>query len=56
MDGCPQEHFLGILHVKAVDAASITKALTSFIEQKHLDYRRLVGQGYMMGQLLSLVV
>ena len=29
-----------------MDAASITKALTSFIEQKHLDYRRLVGQGY----------
>ena len=47
MDGCPQEHFLGILHVvKAVDAASITKVLTSFIEQKHLDYRRLVGQDY----------
>ena len=38
--------FLGILHVKAVDAASITKALTPFIEKKHLDYRRLVGQGY----------
>ena len=46
MDGYPEEHFLDILHVKEVDAASITKSLTSFIGQKNLDYRRLVGQGY----------
>ena len=42
----PEEHFLDILHVKAVDAAAITDALTSFMNQKNLDYRRLVGQGY----------
>ena len=46
VDGYPEEHFLDILHVKEVDAASITKSLTSFIGQKNLDYRRLVGQGY----------
>ena len=46
VDGYPEEHFLDILHVKEVNAASITKALTSFMEEKNLDYRRLVGQGY----------
>lgn len=40
------EHFLDILHVKDVDAASITQSLTSFIEEKHLDFKRLVGKGY----------
>ena len=43
VDGYPEEHFL---HIKEVDAASITQALTSFMEQRNLDYRRLVGQGY----------
>ena len=46
VDGYPEEHFLDILHVKDVDAASITQALTSFMEEKNLDYRRLVGQSY----------
>ena len=46
VNGYPEEHFLDILHVKAVDAAAITDALTSFMNQKNLDYRRLVGQGY----------
>ena len=48
VDGRPEEHFLDILHVKEVDAASITQVLVSFMEEKHLDFscRRLVGQGY----------
>ena len=46
VDGYPEEHFLDILHIEDVDAASITQALTSFMEQRNLDYRRLVGQGY----------
>ncbi|KAI6658236.1 Zinc finger protein [Oopsacas minuta] len=46
VDGYPEEHFVDILHVKDVDAASITQALTTFIEVNNLDYRRLVGQGY----------
>lgn len=46
VNGYPEEHFLGVLHVKEVDAASLTKSLTTFIEEKNLDYRRLVGQGY----------
>ncbi len=35
-----------ILHITATDAASITKALNSFILEKQLDYRKLVGQAY----------
>ena len=32
VDGYPEEHFLDIFHVEDVDAASITQALTSFME------------------------
>lgn len=46
MDGYPEEHFLDIFHVEDVDAPSITQALTSFMEEKNFDYRRLVGQCY----------
>ena len=46
VNGCIEEHFLTILHVKSTDAATITDALTSFFREKNLDYRRLVGQGY----------
>ncbi len=40
----PEEHFTTILYITATDAASITKALNSFILEKQLDYRKLVGQ------------
>ena len=46
MDGYPEEHFVDILHVKDVDAASITQALPTSMEVNNLYYRRLVGQGY----------
>jgi len=46
VNGLPEEHFLTILHVTATDAKSITDVLTSFMSQKNLDYRKLVGQGY----------
>ena len=46
VNGCPEEHFLTILHVKSTNAAAITDAITSFISEKNLDYRKLVGQGY----------
>ena len=46
VNGSPEEHFLTILHVTSTDAATITDALTSFILEKNLDYRQLVGQGY----------
>ena len=39
VDSRPEEHFRDILHVKKVDAASITQSLTSFIEERHLDFR-----------------
>ena len=43
VNGCPEEHFLTVLHT---DAEAITDTLTSFISEKNLDYRKLVGQGY----------
>ena len=53
VDGYPEEHFLDILHIEDVDAASITQALTSFMEQRNLDYRQ--GKA-MLEQQLYLVV
>ena len=38
VNGSPEDHFLTILHIKAMDAESITNSLTSFISQKSLDY------------------
>ena len=46
VDGCPEEHFLTVLHIKATNAETITAAITSFIGNKTLEYSRLVGQGY----------
>ena len=46
VNGCPEEHFLTVLHVKSTDSEAITDTLTSFISEKNLDYRKLVGQGY----------
>lgn len=51
VDGYPEEHFLDILYVKDIDAASITQSLTS-IDEKHRDFKR---QGY-DGAATSLVV
>ena len=34
VNGRTEEHFLTVLHVKAVDAATITDALLSFVQQK----------------------
>ena len=46
MNGCPEEHFLTVLHVKSTDAKEITRALTTYISDKELEYTKLVGQGY----------
>ena len=46
INGCPEEHFLTILHVKSTDAEEITHALTTYISEKELEYTKLVGQGY----------
>ena len=35
-----------ILHVKSTDAETITEAITSFLNEKKLNHRKLVGQGY----------
>ena len=35
-----------VLHVTSTDAESITKTLTSYIEEKGFYYRKLVGQAF----------
>ena len=45
VNGKPEEHFLTVLHISALDAANISDAVCSFLD-KNLDYRKLVGQGY----------
>ena len=46
VSGRLQEHFLTILHVKSTDTCTINKALISYLQEKDVDYRKLVGQGY----------
>ena len=46
VNGCPEEHFLTVLHVKSTDAKEITRALTTYISDKELEYTKVVGQGY----------
>ena len=41
----PEEHFLMVLHVHSTDADTIAEALQSFLQQKQLDLRKLIGQG-----------
>ena len=42
----PEEHFLTVLHICAQDAATISDTISSFLESKNLDYRKLIGQSY----------
>ena len=35
-----------VLHICAQDAATISDAISSFLESKNLDYHKLIGQGY----------
>ena len=44
-NGKPAEHFLTVLHVRSTDAGTIAEALQSFLQQKLLDLRKLIGQG-----------
>ena len=46
VNGCPEEHFMIILHVKSTDADAITKVITSYLQENNLNCRKLVGQGY----------
>ena len=45
VNGCPEEHFFTILHVKSTNAEEITRALTTYISDKELVYTAN-GQGY----------
>ena len=42
-----------ILHVKSTDAETITEAITSFLNEKKLNHRKLVGQGYDSAAMFS---
>ena len=46
VNGKPEKHFLRVLHICAQDAATISDAISSFLESKNLDYRKLIGQGF----------
>ena len=39
-----EEHFLTVLNVCSTDADTIAEALMSFLQQKQLDLRKLIGQ------------
>ena len=44
--GRSEEHFMTILHITSLTSESIAAIITSFLESKGLDYRKLIGQGY----------
>ena len=44
--GQPEEQFLMVLHVRSTDSSTIAEALQSFLQQKQLDLRKLIGQEY----------
>ena len=46
INGCPEEHFLTILHIKSTNAEEITRALNAYISEKEVQYTKLVGQVY----------
>ena len=46
VNGCPEEHYLTTLHVKSTNARAITAAITSYMNENHLECAKLVGQGY----------
>ena len=46
VNGKPEKNFLTVLHVCSTDAGTIAEALFSFLQQKQLDLRKLIGQGY----------
>ena len=46
VNGKPEKNFLAVLHVCSTDAGTIAEALQSFLQQKQLDLRKLIDQGY----------
>ena len=45
VNGKPEKHFVTVLHISNLDAATISDAICSLLESKNLDYHKLVGQG-----------
>lgn len=46
VDGRSEEHFITVIHITSLTAESLATEITSFLESKGLDYRKLIGQGY----------
>ena len=46
VNGIPEEHYLTVLHIRPTDAGTIAEALQSILQQKQLDLRKFIGQGY----------
>ncbi len=46
VDGHSEEHFMTILHIRSLDAETLTGAITSYITSQGVDIKRLIGQGY----------
>ena len=46
VNGKPEECFLTLLHILFTDAFTTGVALQSFLQQKQLDIRKLISQGY----------
>ena len=46
VNGKPEEHYLTVLQVRSTDAGTIAEALQSFLQQKQLDLKKMIGQGY----------
>ena len=46
VNGKPEMHFHGVLHISSLDAATIADAICSVLGFKNLDFRKLVGQSY----------
>ena len=44
-NGKLEEHFLMVHHVRSTDAGTVAEALQP-LQQKQLDIRKLIGQGY----------
>lgn len=54
--GKPVKHFLGMVHVKEVDASNITEALLQFLHTKGIDMEKLRGLGFDGGSTFSVGV
>ena len=46
VEGHSEEHFITILHIRALDSETLAHAITTYMESHGLDFKKLIGQGY----------